>query len=163
RNPKRGTANGSSLRVTIEDTRPCVNVFDWHAAFPAIFAVGGFDVVIGNPPWGQKAVADGEEMKRYLRKTYPSSRGIYDLFRPFVEKSIGLLRDGGMLGLVLPDIVLLKNYEPTRRLLLETLSLERIDWWGSAFAAATIDAATIVGVKSPLAASHRVLTTVHDS
>jgi hypothetical protein len=143
--------------------RSQLTVFDWHTAFPTVFVAGGFDAVIGNPPWGQKTISDGVEVKHYLQKRYPSSRGIYDLYRPFVEKSVLLLREGGALGLVLPDIVLLKNYEPTRRFLLESLSLERIDWWGSAFAAATIDAATIVGVKAPPGVAHRVTTAVRDS
>ena len=106
-----------------------MNVFDWNSAFPSIVNAGGFDTVIGNPPWGQKAVDDSDEVKRYVRQRYPSAKGIYDLFRPFVERGVRLLCDGGIFGMVLPDIVLLKDYEATRRYLLENLTLDRIDLW----------------------------------
>ena len=35
-----------------EEERYRVNAFDWKAAFPQVFIQGGFDVVIGNPPYG---------------------------------------------------------------------------------------------------------------
>ncbi|HVS34050.1 MAG TPA: TaqI-like C-terminal specificity domain-containing protein, partial [Gemmataceae bacterium] len=123
---------------------------------------GGFDAVIGNPPWGQKAVANEREIKQYLWRRYPSTKGIYDLFRPFVEKGIELTRPGGFFGMVLPDIVLLKDYIETRKLLLQRLALRAIDWWGLAFADAVIDAGTIVGVKAPARDGHVVQIAIHD-
>ena len=50
--------------------------------------------------------------------------------------------------MVLPDIVLLKDYIETRKLILDRLSIHAIDWWGMAFADAVIDAATIIGAKT---------------
>jgi len=64
---------------------------------------------------------------------------------------------------VLPDVVLLKDYPPTRRLLLDELTLERIDWWGRAFAGATIDTATLIGRREPAPPGHRVAVAVHDA
>ncbi len=145
-----------------DEERYRINVFDWNKEFPGIFQGGGFHAVIGNPPWGQKAIEEGEAVKQYVWQVYPSSKGIFDLFRPFVERGLRLLADAGKFGMVLPDIVLLKNYPETRRYLLEQLSLERIDWWGMAFAAAVIDAVTIIGSKEPAAASHCVGAAVHD-
>ena len=128
--------------------------FSWGWAFPR--AIDGFDVVIGNPPWGQKAVDVDDAFKQRIRDTYPSSRGIFDWFRPFVELGVRLTRAGGAWGMVLPDIVLLKNYEPTRRLLLDELAMTDIEWLGMAFSGATIDAVTIAGRKEMAAADHRV-------
>jgi SAM-dependent methyltransferase len=130
---------------------------DWSAAFDA----PAFDVVIGNPPWGQKAVGGDKALVGYLRQRYRSVGGIHDLFRPFVERGIELTREGGMFGMVLPDIVLLKNYAPTRRYVLDHLALTHVDWWGMAFPGATIDAATIIGRRSTFAPNHRVVATVH--
>jgi len=137
--------------------------FDWQAEFPAIMQCGGFDAVIGNPPWGQKAVASGEAEVRYLRRKYPSVRGIFDWFRPFVEQGLRLLVGGGYFGMVLPDIVLLKNYPDTRKCILDDLALSRIDWWGRVFSSAVIDAATVIGRKAAVTATHRVNVAVHDS
>ncbi len=100
-------------------------------------------------------------LKQYCRQQYPSSRGIFDYFRPFVELSVRLLSSGGAVGMVLPDIVLLKDYVATRRYLLETLTLRRIDCWGMAFSDAVIDSATIIGTKNTAAPDHKVRIGIH--
>lgn len=140
------------------------NPFDYQAGFPEVFRgrAGGFDAVIGNPPWGQKEIEKKPLLQQWIRSRFPSAAGIFDVFRPFVELAVRLTRAGGMLGQVLPDTVLLKNYEPTRRLLLEQTSLRSIDWWGMAFGDAVIDAATIVASRGPPAADHRVQVAVRD-
>jgi len=123
---------------------------------------GGFDAVIGNPPWGQKHILASEAEKEYVRFKYPSSVGIFDTFRPFVERGVSMARRGGAFGMVLPDIVLLKDYPQTRLFLLENLKMTAIDWWGMAFTAAVIDAATIVGFRAQATPDHRVEVAVHD-
>ena len=133
---------------------PSDNTFSWEEAFP--HSRDGFDVVIGNPPWGQKAARVDDAFKQRIRDAYPSSGGIFDWFRPFVELGVRLTRDGGAWGMVLPDIVLLKNYEPTRRLLLDELAMTEIEWVGMAFSGATIDAVTIAGRRVVAAPDHRV-------
>jgi hypothetical protein len=152
------------LQITLfeEEERYRINAFEWNKVFPHILKAGGFTAIIGNPPWGQKEVDDALAVKRYLWEVFPSTRGIYDIFRPFVEQCIRLLSDGGLFGLVLPDIVLLKDYSETRRYLLERLTLTRIDWWGMAFVSAVIDAATIVGAKRSAPKDHRVRACVRD-
>lgn len=153
---------GQPLTLFDEEDRYRVNAFDWKAAFPAVMKAGGFDAVIGNPPWGQKEIADEAGIKQYVWSAYPSSRGIYDLFRPFVEKGVTLTRRDGEFGMVLPDIVLLKDYPETRRHMLDHLAIRAIDWWGMAFVDAVIDAATIVGTRTAAADDHQVRVAVHD-
>jgi predicted RNA methylase len=131
--------------------------------FPQVLNAGGFSVVVGNPPWGQKGITADPALKQQLGQRFPSSVGIFDLFRPFVELAVRLTASGGWFGMVLPDIVLLKDYPQTRRFLLDHLTLERIDWWGMAFPGATIDTVTIIGRKRPAPAGHAVAVTVHES
>ncbi|MBI2807447.1 MAG: N-6 DNA methylase [Planctomycetes bacterium] len=172
--------DGQQLLDFGEEERYRINVFDWHAEFPQVFpspltsperkrgdaargeVAGGFDAVIGNPPWGQKEIAEEQGIKKYVWERYPSAKGIYDLFRPFVQKGVELAHPGGLFGMVLPDIVLLKDYIETREYLLRHLAIEAIDWWGMAFADAVIDAATIVGSKSEPTNGHTVRVNVHD-
>jgi hypothetical protein len=130
-----------------DEERRRINAFDWQAEFPRVFHDGGFDAVIGNPPWGQKEIDLGDRARAYLRKKYVSLAGIMDAFRPFVEKGIRLLAPGGRYGMVLPDVVLLKDYPDTRLFMLENLCLHDIRWWGMAFDHAIIDAVTIVARK----------------
>jgi hypothetical protein len=134
---------------------PAAQPLDWQQRFPRV-PPEGFTVVIGNPPWGQKSIARNEPLKQYLGRRYPSSVGIFDLFRPFVELGVRLTAPGGHFGMVLPDIVLLKDYPATRRFLLDQLALDRIDWWGQAFAGAAIDTVTIIGRKQAAPADHAV-------
>lgn len=136
----------------------------WPDEFPDAFLDRqGFDAIIGNPPWGQKGVADDAARKRLIRQNYPSSVGIYDLFRPFVERAVRLLRPGGSLGLVLPDIVLLKDYPQTRKYLLDQLRILSIEWFGQAFRDAMIDTVTLVGIKETSNAVHAIDAAIHES
>lgn len=78
-----------------------INVFDWHSEFPEIFIRGGFDAVIGNPPYGAY-LYDPE--KNYLRKEYPCQNYQLDSYQLFLEKSLkSLTRDGGLYGMIIPN------------------------------------------------------------
>ena len=136
--------------------------FHWPLEFPEVFARGGFDVVLGNPPWGQKRMAENHAVANFIRSNYQSVAGIFDWFRPFVEKGLSLLRNGGRYGLVLPDTILLKDYETTRRRLLENTTIQSITWWGAAFASATIDVVTIAGTCGLATKDHSVKVAVRD-
>lgn len=127
-----------------------INTFDWDGkdGFPDIIKSGGFDVVIGNPPWGQKEMYFKDEVITYLKEIYKiSSIGIIDLFRFFVEKSILLSKKNSYWGQVLPDIILLKNYASTRKFILDKIEIKKINHWGMAFEGVNIDACTILGIN----------------
>ena len=92
-----------------------VNAFDWQKAFPEVFAHGGFDAVIGNPPYVklQNFGAVHADMARFLRdgrpeadiKPYASTQsGNFDLYLPFIEKGISLLNEHGRLGYIAPSL-----------------------------------------------------------
>src|SRR6266511_3740264 len=63
--------------------------------------------------------------------------------------------------MVLPDIILLKDYEPTRRRLLEQ-RIHRIEWWGMVFDGTTIDACSIGWRNAEPEPDHLVRAIVHD-
>ncbi len=152
-----GTLTGKAAAAAAQG-----NFFHWPLEFPEVFEEGGFDVVLGNPPWGQKEIGGGQVVSKFVRGTYSSVDGVFDWFRFFVERSLSVTKNGTRFGLVLPDTILLKNYEPTRRHLLESTALEAITWWGAAFAAATIDVVTIVGVHGPPKEDHKVRAEILD-
>lgn len=96
-----------------------INAFDWQAAFPEVFERGGFDAVVGNPPYVKfqnfrKAHAD---MAAFLKtdragnKTYASTQtGNFDLYLPFIEKGVQLLNDDGRLGYIAPSLWIMNEY-----------------------------------------------------
>ncbi len=87
----------TSLLDTEEMQR--VNAFDWQAEFPDIFKAGGFDAVIGNPPYGALLRKNERE---YLRKKYIASINDLDTFALFMEKSVNLIRKSGKASMIVP-------------------------------------------------------------
>jgi len=78
-----------------------VNPFDWEQQFPH----GGFDAVIGNPPYIriQTLQEINPEQLDYLKQHYnTASSGNYDIYVVFVEKGLSLLNERGRLGFILP-------------------------------------------------------------
>lgn len=82
-----------------------INAFDWNAEFPEIFKSGGFDTVIGNPPYIRiQAMKEWApvEVELYKGRYKAAASGNYDIYVVFVEKGLQLLNDHGRLGFILP-------------------------------------------------------------
>ncbi len=80
------------------------NAFAWEDAFPDIFAKGGFDFVVGNPPYVEvKNYNVGLPcMAEYIKTIYSSSKnGKIDLAIPFIEKGVELLNPEGRMGYII--------------------------------------------------------------
>jgi hypothetical protein len=95
--------------------RELINSFDWQMAFPDVFAAGGFDAVVGNPPYVklQNFVSVYPEMAAYLRRDgiYTStSSGNFDLYLPFIEKGLALLAAHGRMGYIAPSLWVGNDY-----------------------------------------------------
>lgn len=95
------------------EERERINAFDWQAAFPDVFARGGFDAVIGNPPYVklQNFRRVNADMAAFLTRDprqggrYASTQtGNFDLFLPFIEKGVALLNEQGRLGYIAPSL-----------------------------------------------------------
>jgi N-6 DNA Methylase/TaqI-like C-terminal specificity domain len=100
------------------------NHFNWEEKFPQIFRSGGFNIIIGNPPY-----VDSEWMTRYLpswrqycTRHYKSATGNWDLFCIFIEKSLSLCRSNGLISLVVPNKLASADYAAGARSLLTTQS-----------------------------------------
>jgi fido (protein-threonine AMPylation protein)/methylase of polypeptide subunit release factors len=93
-----------------------VNPFDWKAEFPEIMKAGGFDAVIGNPPYVRQESLS--VFKDYLAQRYEAYDGVADLYAYFMEKSVKLLREGGRFSFIVSSSFLRTTYgEPLRRTL----------------------------------------------
>lgn len=78
--------------------------FDWKKEFPEVFAKGGFDVVIGNPPYlrVQGLRENYERETRFYEKNYCSATERFDIYALFMERGFSLLNKNGMLSFILP-------------------------------------------------------------
>ncbi len=84
-----------------EEERYRVNAFDWQAAFPQVFTAGGFDAVIGNPPYvRQEGLGD---VKEYYQSHYNTFVPTADLYVNFIEKGISILKDTGLFGMIISN------------------------------------------------------------
>ncbi len=98
-----------------------IEPFDWEVAFPEVVrARGGFDVIVGNPPWISYAGRAAQPLDRglfdFYKRTSPAFFGYRNLQALFVHRAATLLRPGGRLGLVVPTSMCdLGGYEPSRR------------------------------------------------
>ena len=98
-----------------------INAFDWETGFPEIMKAGGFDAVIGNPPYIRiQAMQEWApvEVEFYKRAYTSASAGNYDIYVVFVEKGLSLLRQKGRLGFILPHKFFNAQYgQPLRSIL----------------------------------------------
>ncbi len=77
--------------------------FNWHKEFPQVFAKGGFDVVIGNPPYvGEKGNANVFEDLKKIPKWKDYYRRRSNLYYFFIKHGLSLLVEGGMQSLIIP-------------------------------------------------------------
>ena len=124
------------------ETAQRINVFDWQAAFPQVFKVGGFDAVIGNPPYG--ALFSQDELN-YLLKRYQNSRKFPDSYCLFIEQSISILRADGLLSFITPNTFCdLETGDLFRRWLLNENNISAIWQSGWAFKSAIVDTLVFV-------------------
>ena len=111
-----------------------VNAFNWKAAFPRIFTAGGFDAVIGNPPYIRiQAMQEWAptEVEFYKQKYTAASKGNYDIYVVFVEKGLSLLNKNGRLGLILPHKFFNAQYgEPLRGIISSGKNLAKVVHFG---------------------------------
>ncbi len=103
---------GNSL---IDDKEVADDAFVWEEEFSEVFAQGGFDVVIGNPPYitfalGKKQEFDNKDIEYYKTK-YPLS-SVYKVssYLIFIEKSLKLLSQKGLLSFIVPNTIYTNYY-----------------------------------------------------
>lgn len=131
------------LGIFDDEERHRINVFDWNREFPGIMKAGGFDIVIGNPPYIRiQTMKEWAPLEvEHYRETYASARkGNYDIYVVFVEKGLNLLNALGRLGFILPHKFFNAQYgEPLRNLLANGKHLSEIVHFADAqvFAGAT--------------------------
>ncbi len=102
--------------------------FDWKKEFPEVFEKGGFDVVIGNPPYVQLQTMD-EMSDVYAKCGYESYNKSADLYCLFTERGYKLLKKGGILSFIMPNKWMLVDYgKELRRFLAKTNLLQILNF-----------------------------------
>jgi len=120
-----------------------VHAFDWPAQFPDAMKSGGFDAIVGNPPWG--ALFSESELE-YLRNHHRAIIvRMVDSFMYFAHASVERLRQGGFFGMILPDVMLYQtDTQRLRQFFTEKTSLSQICNMGDVFNQVTRPACIVV-------------------
>ena len=100
----------------VDDPAVDPKAFDWKAQFPRVFERGGFDAVVGNPPYVRQELLS--PIKPYLQGHYQTYHGMADLYVYFFERGVEMLKPGGRLAFVVTNKWMKAGYgEPLRKFL----------------------------------------------
>jgi len=130
-----------------------VNPFNWEVEFPQALQKGGFDCVIGNPPYIFGEYHD-KNVKAYFHSKYQLAKNQYDTYALFIERALQMTADQGRFSFIIPDALLARDEaQGTRKMLLEE-GLERIYHCGLVFQAGV--SACVVTVHKGTQPSHLI-------
>ena len=103
-----------------------IRPFDWKEEFKEVFKQGGFDCIIGNPPYVR--IHDINLVERdYFKKVFQTATNQYDLYQLFYEKGLKLLKEFGLLGFITSNKFCITNYGYSlRKYIIENFSIEQI-------------------------------------
>ncbi|MGC8640059.1 MAG: Eco57I restriction-modification methylase domain-containing protein, partial [Isosphaeraceae bacterium] len=115
----------------VDDPAVDSKAFDWKTQFPHVFERGGFDAVVGNPPYVRQELLS--PTKPYFQEHYQAYHGMADLYVYFYERGVQILRPGGRLAFVVTNKWMKAGYaEPLRRFFGEKTWVEQVVDFGHA-------------------------------
>ena len=128
-----------------EDEMKQLHIFDWRKNFP-----GGFDCVIGNPPYIDSELMTKEYplLRGAIQQSYSMTKGNWDIYIAFFEKGLGLLKPHGYLSFITPDKWLSKPFGDQLRIDTIGLIYSILNAGRSVFKRAKVDAVVTVFSKA---------------
>ncbi len=139
-----------------------INLFHWGFVFPEVMLRGGFDIIIGNPPYGRSVLSTKEKVliKLLFRSSSgPQKKYSLNAASAFIERSITLLKPKGIAGLIVPfSILRVEEFESLRDLILEKTKILEISDESSAFHEVTLEMCSIFMKKQKIS-EHKILIT----
>jgi hypothetical protein len=88
--------------------------FNWRVEFAKVMQSGGFDVVVGNPPYMRGRSLDSK-YKAYLLQSFPTFTPNADIYIAFLARAFEVLRVGGLMGFIIPRPYLTETYAQLSR------------------------------------------------
>ena len=134
-----------------------IKPFHWKKEFAAVFKQGGFDFVLGNPPWG---VDFDEDSLKYLReRNHEIVVRMIDSYMYFIFEGYKILKPHGFFGMILPDVFLYQtDNEKLRRFLWTNAALTALLNLGNVFENVTRPSCIAVFAKKTPKPSQKITT-----
>lgn len=132
--------------------------FNWQNEFPDIFSKGGFDVVIGNPPYVFARDNFSKIEKEYYVTKYVSAKYQINTYLLFIEVTVLLLKYNGIYGLIIPNSwLMMYSGEGIRKYLLEYCKLNQIiNLSGYSFENANVETVILLSEKNKIEATNSI-------
>ncbi len=128
---------------------PYDQFFLWHIYFKEVFDKGGFDIVIGNPPYvfarnsEEKGMTD--EAKAYYYKNFKLAQYQVNLYHLFVEQGTNLLTEGGVFAYIIPNNWMTINTNKAfRKYILTKSDVQILNFYQRVFESAEVDSSIII-------------------
>jgi len=150
---------GKQMDMFDEEERYRINVFDWNVEFPEIMKNGGFDAVIGNPPYGATM---SQNENSFLLNIFNFQEYQLDTYMMFIEKGLELTKKRGLFGMIIPNTWLLnlQNKKIRKYLFGSTQIKEIVHYCKSVFPKATVDTEIIIIKKENPQINQKVKITI---
>ena len=140
-----------------EEERASVNPFDWRNEFKEVFAKGGFDIVIGNPPYAYRNATE-DNVRDYYLQNYQSAEGNFELYKFFIENNLRINREQGLSGIIVSATFLVQpSFQKLRKAILSKSKIIELSPLGpGVFEDATVDTTILLTEKASLIQNHKV-------
>ena len=150
------------LNLFDEEEMYRINSFDWENEFSDIMMNGGFDAVIGNPPYISVELIN-KGVTEYYIKSYQTAYGRVNSFSLFIEKSVRLLIHNGICGLITSNRILTNTQlSSLRKLLLKETFIENILTFQKSVFKAAVDTTILTFKKGKFPDKRSSIKILHD-
>ncbi len=145
--------NGNSLIASdfsmIPEDLVRVHAFDWPVQFKEIMQNGGFDAIIGNPPYILLQTMEERTVFSYISGKYRAAKYKIDTYQVFMERALSLIKEQGLFGFITPNSFLRNKHAiELRSLILKTTEVAALrTFYYPVFKGASVDTCILIARK----------------